>query len=97
MAATGTRAGHLIRAGAVATCLRSWHRHGRTGAAWQKVRAELHELFPAARHNSIEAVLRVARKAAGVARYCDREGPDAQAPARMVPSVRRLVRDAHRE
>jgi hypothetical protein len=97
MAATGTRAGHLIKAGAVGTCLRTWHRKGRTGACWAAVRRELHELFPAARHNSIEAVIRIAREAAACARWKQRAGPDAVPPPDMIPSTRRLVRAAFRE
>lgn len=95
MAATGTRAGHLIRAGAVGTCLKCWHDHGRTGAAWQKARLVLRELFPSAKTNSIEAVIRIAQGAAATAREQQRK-PDDWVPTRVV-DARRLIRDAHRE
>lgn len=95
MAGQGTRAGHLIRAGAIATCLRTWHKCGRKGSAWARVRRELRELFPESRWNSIEAVVRAAQGAAAVGRRMEKEDPDWQPTGG--PDVRRLIRDALRE
>lgn len=95
MATHGQKAGHLIRAGVLATCLRTWHRLGRTGHAWHQVRRELAELFPESRWNSREAVVRAAQAAAAVGREQLKQ-PHDWTPER-VPDVRRLIRDAFRE
>jgi hypothetical protein len=94
METAGHKAGHLIKSGAVATCLTCWHKNGRTGHAWEVVRRVLHETYPEARWNSREAVVRIAQAAAGVAREMKRRGKDWQ--PRNVPDARRLIRDAHR-
>lgn len=95
MAAQGHKAGHLIRSGAVATCLKCWHDNGRTGKAWSQVRRVLAELHPESRWNSREAVVRVAQGAAAVAREQAKHPKDWVPP--RVPDARRLIRDAFRE
>jgi hypothetical protein len=77
--------------------LREWHIGGRVPACWARVRRILKELHPEARWNSIEAVVRHAQGAAAVARLQAKNGPDYVPPARVIPDVRRLIRDAFRE
>lgn len=97
MARHGFRAGHLIRAGAIGTCIRTWHEGGSAPQCWRKVRRVLRELFPEARTNSLEAVIRVAQATAAVARAQRAGGPDFVPDRRTIPDARRLIRDALRE
>jgi hypothetical protein len=91
------RAGALIRGGAVAEALKSWCRHGCNAAAWQKVRQHLRDLYPEAKSNSIEAVIRIAQAGRLAGRELQRRAPDGCCPPGMIPDARRLIRDAFRE
>lgn len=88
------RAGHLIKAGAIGTCLRAHFLLGRHGSAWAKVRQQLCELFPEAQANSIDAVIRLAMAAAAKAREMKRKGPT-WIPTH-VPDARRVIKDRNR-
>lgn len=91
------RAGHLIRSGAVTTCLKAWHEAGRSNLCWGHIRRMLESIYPESRANSREAVIRIAQKAAAVGRAMAKNGPDYCPPKETVPDARRLIRDAFRE
>jgi hypothetical protein len=91
------RAGHLIRGGAVTTCLKAWHEAGRSNLCWRHVRDMLASIYPESRANSREAVVRIAQAAARVGLAMARNGPDYVPPKETVPDARRLIRDAFRE
>ena len=95
-AGSGFRAGDLIHGGAVSTAVRAWYDKGRKPHGWAHARRVLRELFPEARANSIEAVVRIAREAVAVARLKERHGPEWAPPVRVIPDARRLLRDAER-
>lgn len=91
-----TRAGSLIRGGAITTCLRCWRQDGRRRASWHKVRRVIRELFPTAKYNSIDAVIRGAQAVAAVAREQAKRDPNWIPPDRIIPDFRRLIRAATR-
>lgn len=91
------RAGHLIRSGAVTTCLKAWHEAGRSNLCWGHIRRMLASIYPESRANSREAVIRIAQAAAGCGRFYAKAKPDECPPSEKIPDARRLIRDAFRE
>lgn len=89
-----TRAGTLIRGGAIMTCLRCWHQSGRSRHSWHKVRKVMRELFPTVRTNSLEAVIRAAQGVAYVGRQQEIHEPEWAPPHKIIPDVRRLIRES---
>lgn len=90
------RAGHIIRAGGIVSCLRIWRASGQTSGCWHKVRRNLRSLFPEASTQSIEAVIRYAQRTAAVGRLQQKMPRDWVPPATIIPDVRRVVKDAFR-
>ena len=90
-------AGKLIREGsAVSRSIRAWFEAGGKPHHWAHARKVLRDLFPEAKQNSIEAVIRIAQGCVAVSREMDRRGENWCPPAHRVPDARRLIRDGHR-